>query len=154
MTDNEGLRKTKNLLCVTVLDDHALEPLRPQRPEALMPPVEPLAEPLLELFHEHGHVPHPPDQSLADILVDLPSLRHRLPHQQGQRPLAPIVRLHPLEQLGVGERGWLGNPDQQMEMIGHHAVSDDLNPAEPGQFSQHPHEPLLLEVSKHTGTRN
>ena len=109
---------------------HALEPLGPQRPEAIRMAVEPPAEALFELLHEHREVAHASQQRLTDMGIDAPPLFQPFAGQSAQESFLPVEFLGPFQEFGIGEfpRRW--HPDEQMEMVGHHAIGDDLQPAE------------------------
>ena len=64
-----------------VFDDHALESLGPQRAKALVVPVKPEAEALLEFLRKDRHIAHPLEQPLANVRVDPAPLGHDLPRQ-------------------------------------------------------------------------
>ena len=119
-----------------------------------MVPVIPEAETLLEFFHKHRHIAHPLDQPLANVRVDLAPLGHRLARQERWHPLGPIKPLEVFNELGIGERGPLRRPHENMKVIGHHTVGNHLNSTKRGLPPDHPRKFFLTNIIQKTFSAN
>ena len=126
-----------------ILHQNTFETLRPQSAEPTCLSIIPTTEPLLELLHEHRHVPHSAQKRFADMDWHSPVFFHRISGQNHQKPVAPIKIFGSAEQLPIARRHRQRYAHQHMEMVPHHAVGNHLHPAEPRQPHQQRSQPLL-----------
>jgi hypothetical protein len=98
---------------------------------------------LFELLHEGGDIAHAAGEGLADMWADGAGALEVGPGQRREEALFTVEGFGPLEEDGVWNVRGSGYSDEQVEVIGHHAIGEDLHPTELSEREEQIDQTLL-----------